>query len=427
MPALSLKLDPEFQKRKIEELLARHDLMDAIEQTLDFPQAFFGNDTTAFKDFRASAVSISARYNRNIKDRRILTREQGEVSEDKIIGDLTDLLHEMCASATRSAHKPAQVNNPGAAPDPATMTGNIIELSNVRKSFGSANFLLGPITLKIEHGEVLALMGANASGKSTLLRVILGELAASSGSVIYPGLPRARSYRNLRSTIGYVPQFPTAWQGSLRENLHYYLAARGVRGEENQERVEYYLHRFRLTRFQHQSWSEISGGYKLRFALARELLTEPSLLILDEPLAHLDIESQSELLDLMKSISQRTLRPVTVVLTSQHIYETERFCSNVVILNDGKLVAHGKLSNLYEILRKTTFEIEASTPIDIIRSALESSSYRVIGRLPVLLVEAPVGSTMKDLVERLVMQDIEFKSIRDVSSSSRIHFQSSQS
>jgi ABC-2 type transport system ATP-binding protein len=342
-------------------------------------------------------------------------------NEDQIIRELNKLANRMAKAVRLKVG--ADEGSPSLAAPPKTIpTNTIVSLNGCCKDFDSADFTLGPITLNIEEGDVLALMGANASGKSTLLRIILGELAPSRGTISYPNLPRAFTYRGRRSTFGYVPQFPTPWKGSLREKLHYYLSARGIRGAENQQRVEYYLQRFRLTKYQNYSWNEISGGFKLRFSLARELLTEPRLLILDEPLAHLDVESQFELLDVIKGISSRFMRPISVVLTSQHVYETERFCSKVALLGDGKLLTHGYLFQLNNAHQTSIFELETDAKIDNLRDAVGGMQCKIRGRAPVYLIEFPTTHLIQELTDSLASNGISIKAIRDISASSRPYF-----
>jgi ABC-2 type transport system ATP-binding protein len=421
MSLRDLRDEAQLAAREIGRELERYRLVDALEKTLDFPQSFFRQGSSEYEAFREYAISLSARYTRNADPRESLTRQLRDNNEDQIIRELNKLAHRMAKAVSLKLRSDERIPTPAAAAH-TTPVKTMVCLSGCYKEFGSAEFTLGPITLKVEEGDVLALMGANASGKSTLLRLILGELAPSRGAISYPGLPRAYTYRGRRSTFGYVPQFPPPWKGSLRENLHYYLSTRGIRGIENQQRVEYYLQRFRLTRYQNYRWNEISGGFKLRFALARELLAEPNLLILDEPLAHLDVESQFELLDIIKGISGRFMRPISVVLTSQHVYETERFCSKVAVLTDGKLLAHGSLSELNNAHQTSIFELETDATIDTLRGAVGGPQSQIRGRVPVYLIELPAGYPIRDLTDRLTSHGISVKAIRDISASSRPYF-----
>jgi len=401
--------------------LERYRLVDALEKTLDFPQSFFRHGTAEYQAFREYAVTLSSRYARNIDPIQSLTQEAKDSIEDQIIRDLNRLAHRMAKAA--SLQLPSDVDHPTAdAPIRTAPAKTLLSFNKCYKEFEGGQFKLGPITLNVEEGDVLALMGANASGKSTLLRIALGELAPTRGKISYPGLPRALTYRSRRSTFGYVPQFPTPWNGPLRENLHYYLSSRGIRGVENQQRVEYYLQRFRLTKYQGYTWGEISGGFKLRFLLARELLVEPKLLILDEPLAHLDIESQFELLDVVKGISTRYMRPITVVLTSQHVYETERFCSKVAVLSDGQLLAHGALAQLNSARPSSIFELETDATMDAVKNAIGGLQAQLRGRAPVYLIVLPTPQSIRQLTDALSSQGVVVKAIRDVSASSRPYF-----
>lgn len=402
--------------------LRKYQMQAAIEDVLDFPRSFLPDGSPEYLKFRDHALLLADTYSRlggvnfeNDLDAKDANEEQlildvhsfTKRALDAIIS--TEKFGETRSSATNFVQRETKV---------------VISLKDCRKRF--SGFDLGPVTLDINEGDVVALMGPNASGKSTLLRIILGELAVSSGEVRYTGLPTAWSYREQRSTLGYVPQFFSAWRGPLRENLHYFLSARGVTGDENRKRVEYYLHRLHLEKYQDKSWDQISGGFRLRFVLARELLTEPRVLILDEPLAHLDVESQSYLLDIIKTISSRSKQPISVVLTSQHIYETERFCSKVVVLREGKSVAQGPLSQVNNIHGMSIFELETESEFEAVIKFLKKINVQVRARPPVYLIMSTDTLDMNDLLISLATSGIRIKAIRDISSSSRFFFKDSE-
>lgn len=420
MDQRNLRDEAQLAAREIGRELERYRLVDALEKTLDFTQSYFRQGSPEFQAFREYATSLSSRYARNVDPTQSVGQDVADNNEDQIIRELNRLAHRMAKAASMRARSD---ENPALATTPTPSTAKtLISLSGCYKEFGGGQFKLGPITLNVEEGDVLALMGANASGKSTLLKMILGELAPSGGNISYRGLPRTISYRGRRSTFGYVPQFPQSWNGSLRENLHYYLSTRGIRGAENRQRVDFYLQRFRLAKYQNYSWSEISGGFKLRFSLARELLAEPKFLILDEPLAHLDVESQFELLDVIKSISSRFMRPITVILTSQHVYETERFCSKVAVLDDGELLAHGPLSQLNNARPSSIFELETDAAIEVVKDAVSGENAQIRGRSPVYLIVLPAEHPIRQLTDLLASRGVPIKSLRDVSASARPYF-----
>jgi ABC-2 type transport system ATP-binding protein len=415
----SLGEQTKIEAERISRDLERYRLPDAIEKSLAFSQSYFAVNSPEYRAFRDAAVALSERYELNKSRSESVSRYARDADEDRIISEINRLANRMARAAQLVDEDEATTR---IGPIRST-SASIVLVEECCKSFDGSEFFLGPVKIAVDEGDVFALMGPNASGKSTLLRMILGELAPSKGRISYPGLKRTFTYRDIRSAIGYVPQFPPYWNGTLGQHLRYYLSVRNVCGEENHRRVEYYLHRFRLKQYEHRSWSEISGGNRLRAALARELLVEPKLLILDEPLAHLDVDSQFDLLEIIKDLSNRFWNPVSVVLTSQHIYETERFCTKVLVLGSGgQPVVAGPLSELKENQDRTFFEIETSAAYDELKRALGETICTVMGRAPVFLVSASNSCTMDRLIKRLVSHQISVVAVRDISSSTRRFF-----
>jgi ABC-2 type transport system ATP-binding protein len=407
------------ERDRIHTLLADYEVRKAVESIALFSRSYFDIESTTFKTCTDKAILI----------RQTFARAEEIKFEDEAtyIVTIKKLTVEITAFLTFAINtlsiQPINNPSPGSGTrDPVFENGIVVSLKECRKDFGRSSFSLGPISMEIERGDTVALMGANASGKSTLLRLMLGELALTSGSITYPGLPIAHTFRSRRSRIGYVPQFPPPWKGPLRDNLHFYLATRGIFGAENQSRVNHYINLFDLSRFSQLSWVEISGGFRLRFALARELLTEPSLLVMDEPLAHLDVISQVELLDIIRNLSKQHQRPLTVVFTSQHIYETERFCSKVAVLKDGTLRIYDKLAALPNDHNLFLFELETLAERSLIQSSLGNHHFRISGTCPVYILTFYSPLSIDTVTRHLSNGAVPIKAIRDISHSSRIYF-----
>ena len=127
-------------------------------------------------------------------------------------------------------------------------------------------------------------MGENGNGKTTLLRIIVGELAQSSGVFKYPALinPKKHNWYKIKNQIAYIPQDIPKWSGLLVDNLHFAAVIHGIKGKQNEDEVEFVLCRLGLYKYRSSTWNKISGGFKMRFALAKALVWNPKLLVLDE-------------------------------------------------------------------------------------------------------------------------------------------------
>ena len=156
------------------------------------------------------------------------------------------------------------------------------------------------------------------------------------GTLSYPlfALGGIRGWYQIKKQIAYVPQELPAWYGNLKDNLHYSAATHSVFREKNEQEVNYILHRLGLISFLDSKWSELSGGYKLRFSLAKALVWKPKILILDEPLANLDKRAQLVFLNNIKDFSSRY--NLCVILSSQHIEEVELIADKLMYLKNGK-------------------------------------------------------------------------------------------
>ncbi|MBP5982372.1 MAG: ABC transporter ATP-binding protein [Fluviicola sp.] len=305
---------------------------------------------------------------------------------------------------------------------PVNESGNnevLIETTAIKKRYGNQKFAIGPISISIKAGEVWGLVGENGNGKTTLLRILAKDLSYNEGELSVAFEEEAIDEYDLRTKLTYIPQRTPKWFGSLKSNLKFTAAHYGIKGEENELLVLMMIIRFGLWNFRNHQWSELSSGYKMRFELARTFLRAPKILLLDEPLANLDVMAQQLILEDLKSLSQSISNPIGIVLSSQQLFEVEKIADQVLFLSNGSPTF------MHEITEKetritTVIELEVTCERPQLTAAL---SDLVISELSfnggVYMVTIEGENQMHALMSTLVAHAIEVKYIRNISHSTR--------
>ena len=212
----------------------------------------------------------------------------------------------------------------------------VLVAEEVRKHYALGRFQLGPISLSIKKGQVYGLVGENGNGKTTLLRILARDLSYDSGVVKYYFTERPKNDYDLRTKLIYIPQRTEKWYGSLEDNLKFTLSSYGILAEENELRTLLMIARLGLWQYQHLDWNALSSGYKMRFELARTLLRQPEILLLDEPLGNLDVLAQQVILEDLKMIANSVNHPIALILSSQQLFEVEKISDKVIFLRNGQ-------------------------------------------------------------------------------------------
>ena len=210
----------------------------------------------------------------------------------------------------------------------------LVSALDLKKTYSSGRFSLGPVNLNLRQGEILGLVGENGNGKTTLLRLLCGELFETSGQLKYQ-FPYEDLY-DLRSQLVYIPQRTQTWYGSVFTNLEFAAASYGYPANENVLLVHLIMSRLGLRKFRDYVWKDLSSGFKMRLELAHMLLRKPKILLIDEPLANLDILAQQTILEDFKAIAKSPFRPIGIVLSSQQLYEVEKTSDQVIFLKNGE-------------------------------------------------------------------------------------------
>lgn len=223
----------------------------------------------------------------------------------------------------------------------------IIEIKNLTKSFGEVKAVNG-ISLKVKKGELFAFLGVNGAGKSTTIDIMCGLLARDGGKVVIDGVDIDDDMKAVSSKIGVVFQ-NSVLDGVLtvRENLTYRAALYGIYGTQVQKKIAALAEELEFTDFLDRRLSRLSGGQRRRADVARALINDPSVLILDEPTTGLDPQTRKTMWKVIGQMRQRN--DMTVFLTT-HYMEEAADADYVVILDSGKVVAKGtplQLKNSY--------------------------------------------------------------------------------
>ncbi|MEA3192236.1 MAG: linearmycin/streptolysin transport system ATP-binding protein, partial [Betaproteobacteria bacterium] len=193
-------------------------------------------------------------------------------------------------------------------------------------------------------GGIFGLLGPNGAGKTTLISILAGQLRAPAGSVTLDGAPLDEVRRREPASLGLVPQeFAFYPMLTSAENLRFFGAVQGLGGARLRERVAAVAAFARIENVLARRAGELSGGLRRRLNLAIGLLTEPRILLLDEPTVGVDPQSRSFLLDSIRGLAGAGK---TIVYTSHYMEEVEAICDHVAIIDAGKVLREGALSDL---------------------------------------------------------------------------------
>lgn len=218
----------------------------------------------------------------------------------------------------------------------------MIKVKNVTKKYGDFIAVEG-INFQIEEGEIIGLLGPNGAGKSTIMNMITGYIEPSEGEIIIGGYDILKNPSKAKEQIGYMPEGVPLYQDlTVKEFVSYMAELKKVSKTEKKEKVQEVLEKTNLIEVSNKLIKNISRGYKQRVSLAGALVTNPKILILDEPTVGLDPKQITEIRELIKSLEGKH----TIILSSHILSEVSQICKKVIIINKGKIVAIDTPQNL---------------------------------------------------------------------------------
>jgi ABC-2 type transport system ATP-binding protein len=250
-----------------------------------------------------------------------------------------------------------------------------IEVEGLVKEYGALRALDG-LDLRVEDGEFFGLLGPNGAGKTTFIEILVGLTRKTAGHAEVFGHDVVDDYRAARDAIGLAPQeynvdrfFP------IREVLEHKAGYHGVPPKEASERADAALKRVGIYDKRDERFDWLSGGMKRRLLLARALVTDPDLLILDEPTAGVDVQLRRDLWDVVRELNENG---TTVLLTTHYIEEAERLCDRVAVMDEGQV-------------------LDVATPADLMSRGTDTITVRVAeppGSLPPLDVDGVIEASV---------------------------------
>ncbi|MGB1238879.1 MAG: ABC transporter ATP-binding protein [Pseudomonadales bacterium] len=284
-----------------------------------------------------------------------------------------------------------------------------LSIKGLSKTYSNGYTALKDVSFDVKQGDFFALLGPNGAGKSTTLGIVSSLVNASSGSVEVFGHSLATDLTAAKMYLGVVPQefnfnaFEQVYD-IVRTQAGFYGLSAGVAAQ----RSEHYLKKLGLWDKRSTPARMLSGGMKRRLMIARALVHEPKLLILDEPTAGVDIELRRSMWAFLEELNASG---TTIILTTHYLEEAESLCENIAIIDQGRIVQNTSIKALLQQLNVESFILDISRDLD---AAPEIPGYHVRLEDPhSLVVDVPRGETLNTLFAHLQAQDIQVLSMRN--------------
>lgn len=237
-----------------------------------------------------------------------------------------------------------------------------LQVSLLSKTYGTQQ-VLDQVSFTASPGRILGFLGPNGAGKSTTMKIITGYLKADSGEVKVLGQDALPDPQKTSSLIGYLPEHnPLYLEMYVREFLEFSAGLYGIKTSDARRRSEELIRKTGLLPEQHKKIGQLSKGYRQRVGLARALIHDPQVVILDEPTTGLDPNQLVEIRQLIQEVAQNK----TLILSTHIMQEVEAICQDVVLINKGKIRAADALQNLKSESSQSQLLLETEEPLELV-------------------------------------------------------------
>ena len=222
------------------------------------------------------------------------------------------------------------------------MIENIIEIKELKKTYGKT-IAVDNLNFEIQKGQIIGLLGPNGCGKSTTIGMMLGLIKPTSGSVIINNKNMENNRTSLLEKMNFIsPYVELPKKLTVEENLKVYARLYGVKNLK--EKIDSLMEKLNLIEFKSRKTGELSSGQKNRVSLAKALINDPEILLLDEPTASLDPDVGDYIRGFIESYASN--KGATILLASHNMNEVERLCYEVLMMKDGEIIDQGKCDDL---------------------------------------------------------------------------------
>ena len=284
-----------------------------------------------------------------------------------------------------------------------------LAISGLHKTYGNGFVALRGIDLHVEQGDFFALLGPNGAGKSTVIGIITSLINKSSGKVHIYGYDIDSHFAEAKACIGVLPQeFNFNVWDPIEEILVNQAGYYGIPRDDAYQRAERWLKQLGLWGKRREIAFNLSGGMKRRMMVARALMHDPRLLILDEPTAGVDIENRRTMWRFLSEINRQG---TTIILTTHYLEEAENLCRHIAIIADGEVIEHTSTKALINRLGSETFVLDIASPL---RAApvLDCHAVRLLDETT-MEIDFDKGKGINDVFSQLSTLGVEVLSMRN--------------
>ena len=291
------------------------------------------------------------------------------------------------------------------------MAGFALEIENLKKVYSGGTEALKGISLKVQEGDFYALLGPNGAGKSSTIGIIGTLVTKTSGSVKIFDIDVDKDPAVAKSMLGVVSQEINFSQfEKVIDIVTTQAGFYGITGSVSKPRVEAVLKRLGLWDQKDEQARTLSGGYKRRLMIAKALIHEPKLLILDEPTAGVDIELRREMWNFLKEINENG---TTIILTTHYLEEAEQLCRNIGIIDQGEIIVDSSMQELLRKLDVQGFVLDLEHPLEEVPS-IDGFPLKLKDSLT-LVTAINKDKSINNLFDELNNHNIKVKSMRNES------------